>query len=172
MWNRGRIWLVVILSLVLLVGDVVSKRAIHENVPVITLATLNYPYGGVGIFKDFLGVEFSIVHVTNTGAAWNLFADSQLPLLLARIAVILGLITYLFFFNRRFDAQIPLVLVIAGAISNVLDVFLYGHVVDMLHFRFWGYEYPVFNLADSAISVGVAWLFLMAFVGRREASIL
>ena len=48
-------------------------------------------------------------------------------------------------------------LILAGAISNVIDTFVYGHVVDMIHFTFWGYDYAVFNLADSAVCLGVFW---------------
>jgi signal peptidase II len=121
-----------------------------------------YPYGGIGIFKNLWGIEFSINHMTNKGAAWGLFGHYQLPLLIFRMGLIGGLGVYLFCFNRRFSWQIPLMLILAGAIGNVLDYFLYGHVVDMLHFVLWGYDFPVFNLADSAITIGISSLFLLS----------
>lgn len=116
-----------------------------------------YPYGGIGVFSNFLGIEFSLVHATNRGAAWGIFADWQMGLLILRILMILILLGYALFFNQRRILSFPLALIIAGATGNVLDFFLYGHVIDMFHFVFWHYDYPVFNVADSAIFVGIAW---------------
>ena len=50
-------------------------------------------------------------------------------------------------------------------IGNVLDFFLYRHVIDIIHFVFWGYDYPVFNVADSLIFIGT---FLILFMTIRE----
>ena len=61
-----------------------------------------------------------------------------------------------------------------GALCNILDYFFYGHVIDMLHFVFWGYDYPVFNVADSFICIGVFWLFfasLKEFMNLRKSTL-
>lgn len=79
------------------------------------------------------------------------------------MGLIAGLCVYLFCFNRDSSWQIPLILIIAGAVGNVADFFLYGHVVDMLHFVFWGYDFPIFNVADSAISIGIGLLFVISW---------
>jgi len=123
----------------------------------------HYPYGGIGIFKDFLGIEFSLVHETNRGAAWGVLADYHLYLFLVRILLVLALIVYTLFFNKHPSWRIPLSLIIAGAMGNILDFFLYDHVVDMFRFVLWGYTYPVFNVADSAIFVGIVWLFFASW---------
>lgn len=117
-----------------------------------------YPYGGVGVFKNFFGIEFSLSHQINHGAAWGVLADYQVPLLYLRIALISLLFFYALFLNKHPERNIPLALIIAGATGNVIDYFVYGHVVDMFHFVLWGYDFPVFNLADSAIFIGVAYL--------------
>lgn len=117
-----------------------------------------YPYGGVGVFKNFFGIEFSLSHQINHGAAWGVLADYQVPLLYLRIALISFLFFYALFLNKHPERNIPLALIIAGATGNVIDYFVYGHVVDMFHFVLWGYDFPVFNLADSAIFIGVAYL--------------
>jgi len=52
----------------------------------------------------------------------------------------------------------PFALILTGAVGNVLDYFVYGHVIDMLHFVLWTYDFPVFNIADSLITLGVAGL--------------
>lgn len=141
-------------------ADFLSKYWIANTLPRMLYMFPWYPYGGVGIFQNFLGVEFSLVHATNSGAAWGILAQWQQELLYLRLFLIGGLFMYLFFFNQRRSWQIPLTLILAGALGNVLDFFLYGHVIDMFHFVFWGYNYPVFNIADSAIFLGIAWLIL------------
>lgn len=142
--------------------DQLSKGLVYAYLPVIDASDYWYPYGGIGIFKDFGGIEFSINHMTNTGAAWGIFGGHQLILIGLRIALIVALILYLFYFNRTRSWQLPLILVVAGALGNVIDFFVYGHVIDMFHFVFFGYDFPVFNVADSAISVGIASLFLLS----------
>jgi signal peptidase II len=128
-----------------------------------------YPYGGIGVFKNILGVEFSISHTINTGAAWGAFSQWQLPLVALRIALICGMLIHLAYWNKQPEHRAPITLVVSGAACNVLDTFIYGHVVDMLHFILWGYDYPVFNVADAAIFIGVAWLLLLSLRGETSA---
>jgi len=131
--------------------DFAVKLVVQHFLPTMASSSLSYPYGGVGVFHDFLGIEFSITHSTNTGAAWGIMSDYQQLLLLGRILIILGLIWYVFFLRKLHFLYIPIILIVAGALGNVADYFLYGHVIDMFNFVFWGYAYPVFNVADSSI---------------------
>ena len=156
-----------LIGLMILLLDQLMKGLVYAYLPVIDSTLYWYPYGGIGIFKNMGGVEFSINHMTNPGAAWGVLGNYQLPLIILRIALIVGLCLYLFYFNREFSWQLPLILIIAGALGNVLDFFVYGHVVDMLHFVLWGYEFPIFNLADSAISIGIASLFFLSWFKRQ-----
>jgi len=122
-----------------------------------------YPYGGIGIFKDFLGISFSINYVDNTGAAWGLLAKYPHFLFSIRIFIVIGLLIYLAKFNFDKAKDLPLLLIITGAIGNILDFIFYRKVIDMFHFNFWGYSYPIFNLADAMITVGIVWLFITFF---------
>lgn len=122
-----------------------------------------YPYGGIPVFKSFLGIDFSIVHQINTGAAWGMFSNFQDYLLFFRVITIGIILSYLVFFNKTPLRRFPLLLILSGAIGNVADYFIYGHVVDMFYFNFWGYSYPVFNIADSAIFCGVAMLLFQSY---------
>ena len=61
-------------------------------------------------------------------------------------------------------------MVAAGALGNVLDIFLYGHVVDMFYFVFWGWSYPVFNLADASIFIGIATLAIVSLFFQKRKS--
>lgn len=150
-----------IIGLIVIAGDYISKFWIQNNIPLITLSSPDYPYGGIGIFKDFFGIEFSIVHTINRGAAWGIFSDFQHYLLLLRIVLIVGVIIYFLWFNKHPEWRIPLALIISGAIGNVIDYFIYGHVIDMLYFKFWGYSFAIFNVADSAVTVGIFLLLIM-----------
>ena len=149
------------LGLFILVLDQSIKGWVTFFLPVTQSLLYSYPYGGLPIFS-LGGIDFSINHMTNTGAAWGVFSHYQLPLLGLRIVLIIGLISYLFGFQKSPSGRIPLMLIIAGAIGNVLDFFLYGHVVDMFHFVLWGYDFPVFNVADSSISIGIFSLLILS----------
>ncbi len=156
-------------SLVLL-ADITTKYLIHRYIPLMHHGTMEYPYSGIGFFENFLGIEFSIVHTTNRGAAWGILAQYQGFLLGLRIILVNGLLGYLVFFNKRSRWVLPLTLIIVGALGNILDYFIYGHVVDFFHFVFWGYDYPVFNLADTAICIGIGWLFFssLTHISHKE----
>jgi signal peptidase II len=158
-------WLIV-LGMALLFSDFVTKAYVYH------LLSCHDPTGircvEIPVFYDFFGVDFLISLAVNKGAAWGFFADFQMALLIIRILVILGIFTYLFFFNQNLRIVPPFVLVLAGAIGNVVDFFLYGSVVDFLHFNLWGYHFPIFNLADTWITLGVAWLLLVGLFTRKK----
>jgi signal peptidase II len=98
-----------------------------------------------------------------------MLSDFQPYLLALRIVLVLALLAYVMFFNADNRRRLPLVLIIAGAFGNILDYFIYGHVIDMFHFILWGYDYPIFNIADSSIFIGIIWLF---FFSNRSPSAL
>ena len=154
--TRGAVALV--LTVLVLGLDQYSKWYTTQYIPLINPYDLAYPYNGIGVFKDFLGIEFSISHVENRGAAWGAFSDHQVLLIYVRLALIVGLVCYATWSTKAREWWIPLALIIAGASSNVLDYFLYGHVIDMFHFVFWGYNFAVFNIADSSVFLGVVWI--------------
>ncbi len=116
---------------------------------------VNSPFfESINVWENFLGIEFNIQYVTNRGAAWGMFASFFKPLLIIRIFVILGLIIYLWKEAPTLKKSLPFVLILAGAMGNVLDSFLYGHVIDMFHFIIWEKSYGIFNLADAMIFLG------------------
>lgn len=138
-----------ILWAALLLLDFASKWAATLMIP-------HVPIAAVG------GVTFSLDYVINTGAAWGMFAGYAGWLVLLRAAIIAGLLIY---GMKGWQMK----LIVTGAIGNVIDYCLYGHVVDFFHFTFWGYEFPVFNVADSCITIGVLALFLFAPKPKAES---
>lgn len=157
------------LGLGVLVVDFFTKAYALNLLPYSSTTPL-YPYGGVGVFHQFLGIDFCLQLTLNRGAAWGLFQGLQIPLTAARLLILGALVVYLVFFNRQKRAEWGLVLICVGALGNLLDFFLYGFVVDFLHFTFWGYHFPVFNLADSAITVGAALLLIQSFFCKKVTS--
>jgi signal peptidase II len=102
-------------------------------------------------------------YVQNHAGAFGMFG-TQPWLLVGMALVVLGIFWYAF---REFAARSVLVRlafggIVGGAIGNIVDRFHYGYVVDFIDARWW----PVFNVADSCITVGVALLILTTF--RRE----
>jgi signal peptidase II len=115
---------------------------------------------------------FRFVHWGNTGAAWSLFRDRNDLLALVSIVALVGL----YLWRRHFEVQtalgqISLGLIFGGIGGNLLDRLRYHEVVDFLRFylrRRGGEEigFPAFNIADSAICVGVGLLILISW--RRD----
>jgi len=155
------------LGVFVLLADFFTKQLVVETLPLMSYHQPYYPYGGVGVFQNLFGLEFSIVHAINRGAAWGMFANWQTYLMIVRFLLIGVLVVYFLFYNKKRSWNIPLALIIAGALGNIIDYFLYGHVIDMFHFILWGYDYPVFNLADSAIFLGIASLFVITWLEKK-----
>ncbi len=156
--NGKKTLFLIILALLIFSADFLLKTYVHTHVPTVFSASRHYPFGGIGVFSNWHGIDFSIVHVINKGAAWGIFSSAQKYLLYVRVLIIGALFSYLLFVKASFFRKMSLTLILAGATGNVLDYFLYGHVVDMFYFIFWGYSYPVFNIADAAIFCGITLL--------------
>jgi signal peptidase II len=124
-------------------------------------AAMNFLEGGrpVKVF-DF----FHITLVFNTGTAFGLFKNLNVFFIVTSAAAI-GMIALYAFRYRAMGLfySISLGLIIGGAAGNLVDRIKFGSVVDFLDFRVW----PVFNAADSAISVGITMLILKMLFTRR-----
>ena len=157
--NRERKWhyirLIVFAGLVVLV-DQLSKAAIWHTIPL---------YHSVPIIPGF----FDITHIHNPGGAFGLFAHQSggwrqgFFLILISAAMIA-----IFCFYRIIPPTHPwlafgLALIFGGAIGNLIDRLRFGEVVDFLKFYIGKYQWPSFNIADSAITVGVG-IFLIHLV--------
>ena len=107
---------------------------------------------------------FRITHTENTGAAFSLFADSTAPwktgLLIAFSVVALVVVSVLLWKNNHahIATGVGLSLIMGGALGNLWDRLARGRVVDFLLVYVKQYQWPVFNLADSAIVVGAGLL--------------
>jgi signal peptidase II len=143
--------------------DQFTKHLTNLYLPLSLHGSNAYPYAGIGMFQNVLGIDFTLTHVANKGAAWGAFASYQDGLNIFRLLVIVLLLFYTFFRPKEKIYHYPLIFICFGAIGNVIDYFYYGYVIDMFKFVIWGYHYPVFNIADSFIFIGVTWFFILSF---------
>nr|WP_229522252.1 signal peptidase II [Paenibacillus monticola] len=108
-----------------------------------------------------IGNFFLITSHRNSGAAFGILEGQQWFFFLVTIVVVAGIVWYL---NKaratRKLLPLALGLVLGGAVGNFLDRMLNGEVVDFLMFNFGSYTFPIFNVADSCIVIGVALIIL------------
>src|SRR5436190_12880938 len=109
---------------------------------------------------------FNITYVRNTGVAFGIFSSISSPaksLLLSIFTAFAAILVITYSVRssaRNRLLQVALALILGGALGNLYDRLAYGYVVDFLEFYLGVYHWPSFNIADSAISIGVALLAL------------
>ena len=160
-------------------SDIANRRIAIAAAVVFVLdqltKTLVLRYFSADEEKVLLDGFFKFVNWGNTGAAWSLFYDNNLLLALVSALALAGLIRWRRHFDTRTLAgQMALGLIIGGILGNLLDRLIRHQVVDFLRFYLYqrdGHEigFPAFNIADSAICVGVALLVLGSFAAEKKA---
>ncbi len=150
--NSARV-LYLSIALLMVLLDRWTKYIVARRIPL---------YSHIQIIPGF----FRLTHTENTGAAFSLFADSTAPwktgLLIAFSVIALIVVSILLWKNHhaRIASGIGLALIMGGAVGNLWDRVARGRVVDFLLFYVGRYQWPVFNLADSAICIGAGLLVL------------
>ncbi len=145
---------VAILVLVLVLGlalDLVSKMLVLQLMP-------------LGSQRPLVSGFFNLVHVHNKGAAFGLLG--HLPVEFTRLffiitnSLVLAIVGYLWYRlpEDSWQSALGYSLIMAGALGNLIDRVRLGEVVDFLDL-YWGrYHWPAFNVADSLVCLGAAWL--------------
>jgi len=143
-----------------LVVDIVTKRIVEAQIPLYTSVPVVGPY-------------LSWTHTQNTGAAFSLFQNGGAFFIV--IAIIVSAV--IVYYAPRLPAgdwlsRVALGLQLGGALGNLLDRLRQGYVTDFIHFQIpeIGFDWPVFNIADSAIVVGVIALIVISLVRDRKPS--
>ncbi|KPP80777.1 MAG: lipoprotein signal peptidaes LspA [Oceanicaulis sp. HLUCCA04] len=131
---------------------------------------LGFMEGGPGTRIEVLDPWFNLTMVWNRGVSFGLFAAESVWTRLLLIVFSLGIASVIAFWLTRAERQLQALafgLIIGGAIGNVIDRIAYGAVADFLDFSGLWFPY-VFNVADAAISAGVAGLILDLLVNGSE----
>jgi signal peptidase II len=119
-----------------------------------------WPYQSITIIDNY----FDITYIRNPGGAFGLFARAERwivrPLLLglSAVAIVIILLMYRSTPTDRIIVRLAFALIMGGAIGNLIDRVRFDEVIDFLDVHWYQYHWPAFNVADSAITVGVAIL--------------
>jgi signal peptidase II len=164
-WRILKYWRLLAIAAAVLAADQATKAWIGAHLP---FNTYGEGSGAITVVPRF----FYIVHVGNTGAAWSMFSGRSIVLAALAAATLVAI----FLWRRALGlaaahAQACFGLMCGGIAGNLLDRITHGHVVDFLDFHFGAYVYPTFNVADSAICVGVGLYFLSSMRPPRRAAL-
>lgn len=118
---------------------------------------------GIVVVIDQVTKAIATTHLTlvrNTGAAFGLFRDQTIIFILISAAAIIFITFYLV--KKQVRYYLPMALILGGAVGNLIDRLRFGHVIDFIDLHFW----PVFNVADSCITIGAVILFFVIIRGK------
>jgi len=150
---KRKYWVLLILCVAIIVMDQWTKDVVQQRLAL---------YQRVEVIQGF----FNLTHVRNPGGAFGIFGGekgglgSWLFVLVSLVAI--GSILFLLVKTKEGEKTLSFSfsLVLSGAVGNLIDRLRFGEVVDFLDFYLYSYHWPAFNVADSAICIGIG---LMAF---------
>ena len=109
----------------------------------------------------------SWMYLRNTGAAWSILEGQMWFFYIVTLVVVVVVVYYLQKYGRQSGLlALSLSFILAGSIGNVIDRLRFGYVVDMIRLEF--IAFPIFNVADMALSVGVALMILYVFLDEKS----
>jgi len=147
--------IIIYISILLLLIDQISK------VLVVKLIDIN---SSIELIKNF----FYLTYTHNTGAAFSILMGKRIFLILIAVVILIAIFNYLR--KNKIESKVEKIafsLVIGGSIGNLLNRIVRGYVIDFLDFKIFGYNFPIFNLADTFIVIGV-FLLLIITLTRKE----
>ena len=144
-----------IISLVFIIIDFIVKIIINNNMNV---------YDSISIIPSF----FSITYVRNIGAAFSIMENSRILFIIIGFIALILIYKYLIM-NKVLNKylMISYSMLMGGIIGNMIDRIIYGYVIDYLSFNLFGYNFPIFNLADTFIVISIIMLLLYEVGGSH-----
>lgn len=153
--GQGMYWYYVI-TIAIIGIDQLSKWMVVKNMEI---------YDQITVIENF----FYLTSHRNTGAAWGILEGKMNFFYIITVIVVIGVIFYLHKYGKENKLlAVSLSFVLGGAIGNFIDRILHKEVVDFLDFIIFNYDYPIFNIADSALVVGVILLLIFTFMDERK----
>jgi len=147
-----------IIAIIAFVIDFITKKWIATNMK-------------IGEEFSVIGDFFLITSHRNRGAAFGILQEQRLFFIIITTAIVVGILWYAHIMREKGSKTllIGLALVLGGALGNFIDRVRFGEVVDFFKFNFGSYTFPIFNIADSAIVIGVGLILLDTLLDvRRE----
>ena len=111
---------------------------------------------------------FRINYTCNDGAAFSILKGKRVFFIIMTIVVVFFIVYYLLKNKVYWVEKYSLLLIISGAVGNLIDRIMYGYVIDFLDFIIFGYDFPVFNIADSFITIGAIGLIISILFLNKE----
>lgn len=168
MEKTNKVWPWLALAIAVIILDQVTKQAILSS----------FAYGE----RLNLLPVFDLTLVYNYGAAWSFLSDAGgwQRWFFTVISAVVSIILIVWIWRLARDANksgpaqtlllVALSLILGGAVGNLIDRAIYGYVIDFLLVYYQEHHFPVFNVADSAITIGAGFLILDAFYSRPSSS--
>jgi signal peptidase II len=155
-FNKKLLYLIVISPLTVLI-DQLTKLLAEDSLT-------------FGVRETVIDGFFYLTLLYNRGAAWSILSGNRWFLVLVSIAATIGFIVYYLkrLNNSKAVLLLALSLVIGGTFGNLIDRALYGQVVDFLDFIIIGYNYPVFNFADTFLVIGMGLLVIAIYFEDKK----
>lgn len=145
-----------IIALVVIVIDQYSKWIVVKNMEL---------YEQITVIENF----FWITSHRNSGAAWGILEGQMIFFYLITVLIVAVLVYYLEKHAAHSKSlMIGLNLILGGAIGNFIDRIYRKEVVDFLDFDIFTYNYPIFNVADSALVIGVGFVIIATFLEDKK----
>jgi signal peptidase II len=145
-----------IISIIILIVDFIFKYLVSNNM-IINVRNC--------IIPNF----FYLTYTKNDGAAWSSFSGQRYLLIAISIVIIIFVFGYLR--KKKKISKLEILgfsLLLGGALGNLLDRIIYGYVIDYLDFNLFNYNYPIFNLADSCVVLGVVVILIETIIQDQK----
>ncbi|GEL75950.1 signal peptidase II [Tenuibacillus multivorans] len=145
-----------ILTLIIIFFDQITKWMVKSSMEL---------YESVEVIPGF----FSITSHRNSGAAWGIL-EGQMWLFYIVTVIVIGIIIY---YMQQYKNSYPWLMVgfaiiLGGAIGNFIDRIYLQEVIDFIDVVIFGYDFPIFNIADSALTVGVIFVIIMMLIDEMK----
>lgn len=151
--NIKKITTIILIIVFIVFLDLITKYLISNNFRL---------YESIKIIEGF----FYLTYTHNTGAGFSILEGQMLFFYLVTI-VVSSIIIKMLVKEKDYKLIIAYSMILAGTFGNFYDRLRFSYVIDFLHFKFGTYHFPIFNIADIAISLG-AILMLIVFILRKD----
>ncbi len=156
MKNKKNLCIYFVVIMIGVIIDLVSKSMIAMNMQL---------HDSIELIPNF----FYLTYYHNEGAAWGILQGQQGLFMIITIAALIIMGYYLFTLDQKDTfSKMGLLLMISGTIGNFYDRICFGYVRDFLDFYIFAYDFPIFNIADSLLCVGVALLVVAVFIDEKK----
>lgn len=145
--------IIIILSIIFLIIDQITKILVVNSL---------VPGENIEIIKNI----FSIIYTNNTGAAFSILLGKRIFLIVVAVLII-GVLLY-YIKRNKIEKKIDIIalsFMVGGSLGNLIDRIIRGYVIDFISIKIGNYNFPIFNVADILIVIGV---FLLLLSSRRR----